>query len=82
MKAILNSDLFDNTSFYYKKAGSEVEVIQDGLTRNTYDKYGEKTGEIDQVIVKYKWWEWTFLTRTEILYHECKIDKSRITIKA
>ena len=79
MIGTLTTDLFDETSLYFKKAGEKVEIIKDGLTRNefngkTYEKY-----DVPQVVVKYPFASIAFLDgRVENVYHECKIDAFRI----
>lgn len=82
MTGILTTNIFKPDSLFYKLAGSEVEIIKVGLTRNELDENTYQWFKVKQVIIKYPYASFTNLKgETTLIYHECKIDQSKVSIK-
>ena len=81
MKAILTTNLFDETSLYFKKSGTEIDVIQTDLERNELNESTYEWYKVPQVMVKYPYASFTPLSgEVQLIYHECKIDAFRVRI--
>lgn len=79
MKAILKEPVYEPWNLWHKPKGTEVEVIETGLTRNAlnYDDY--KFYPVEQVKIKYPYFSIYFRDgREEIVYHTCEIDANLI----